>query len=65
MIDKKILEYLHSFKDYEFHELNDFIKKELADTPLFIIRKELTRLSDTKKIEVFSNNYTRWEITYT
>lgn len=62
MIDKKILNYLHSFKDYEFHELNDFIKQELSDTHISIIRKELTRLSDGKKIEVLANNHTRWEL---
>ena len=59
-ISKGIITYLNSFNDNEFHELNDFFKSNFSDTNLELIRSEITRLSDKKKIDVVGNNHSRW-----
>lgn len=61
-ISKGIITFLNSFKDNDFHELNEFLKTNFADTNLELIRSEMTRISDNKKIEVVGNNHNRWTL---
>jgi len=61
-ISKGIITYLNSFQDNEFHELNEFLKTTLSDINLELIRSEITKMSDKKKIDVVGNAHSRWTL---
>jgi hypothetical protein len=55
----EIVEFLYSFKDYEYHEINQFLKDKFPDAPLDIIKRALYKLSEEKKIDVVGQTYSR------
>ncbi len=61
-ISKGITTYLNSFKDNDFHELNEFLKTNFSDINLELIRSEITSMSDKNKIDVIDNGHTRWTL---
>ena len=61
-ISKGIITYLNSFNDNDFHELNEFLKSNFSNTNLELIRSEITRMSDKKKIDVVGNSHSRWTL---
>jgi hypothetical protein len=59
-VRKEIIDFLYSFGDNEFHELNGFLKAKFPDTHPSFLRSEITALVDKKRIEVAGNNHNRW-----
>lgn len=56
----EILQYLNSFSDNDFHEINSFLKKFGTERDkLFEMRGSLTFLDDKKKIEVAGSTHYR------
>jgi hypothetical protein len=48
---REITEYLYSFKDREYCELNSFLKEKYSDVSVMDIRAALFKLLDTNRIE--------------
>lgn len=61
-ISKGIITYLNSFKDNDFHELNEFLKTNFADTNLELLRSEITKMSGKNIIDVVGSAHTRWTL---
>ena len=57
----KIIEFLASFEDREYHEINLFIKKNYQNLSVSDIKQMLQRLTDKKRIEFNPNkSFNRW-----
>lgn len=59
-IRKQVTEYLYSFKDNDFHELNNFLKSSFPDEHINTIKNEIQALSIKKRIEVEADRHLRW-----
>src|ERR1035437_1021293 len=60
-MQSKIIEFLASFEDREYHEINSFIKTNYENLSVTDVRQMLQRLSDKKRIEFNVNkSFDRW-----